>query len=137
MNIGQKVRIKNHDDLPEDLRTQKTRGVAGLEAEIIDCLRSEAERITRYKLRLTGAKTVPLMLFTEEALELVEDEEPADYYHEIDYLDNLVLVRFYKEQNGKKVEVARSHGHIIHAGAQGIAQATSYAMRRLWEQLKG
>lgn len=137
MNIGQRVRIKNHDDLPAELRTQKTRGLAGLEAEIIDCLRSQAEQATRYKLRLTGPRTIPVMLFPEEALELIEDEEPADYYHEIEYLDNLVLVRFYKTQNGKTVEVARGHGHIIHTGAQGVAQATSYAMRRIWKQLNG
>lgn len=136
MNINDIVRIKNYDDLPEEAQTQKMKNLAGMEAEIIDRLYSETAQAYFYAIRLTGAKTVPSMFFPETALELVENE-PAEYRHEIEYLDNLVLVRFYDVKGDKQTEIARGHGHIIHAGAAGVAQATSYAMRRIWNQLGG
>lgn len=136
MNINDIVRIKNFDELPEEVQTQKLKNLAGQEAEIVDRLYSESRQEYSYILRLTGAKTVPAMVFPEAALELVENE-PAQYYHHIEYLENLVLVRFYEVKDGKQTEIARGHGHIIHTGAAGIAQATSYAMRRIWNQLGG
>ncbi len=136
MNIGQFVKIKDFDQLPMGLQTQKFRGLAGFEAEIIDRLYSEAAGNYVYTLRLTGAKTVPVMTFPEEALEVVE-EDPAEYIHEIEYLDHVVLVVFYEVKNGKKTELARGHGHIIHKGALGVAQAASYAMRQIYSQFGG
>lgn len=133
MNIGQIVKIKKYDQLPARMQTQKFRGLAGFEAEIIDRLYSEANQAYGYRLQLTGAKTVPVTIFPEEALEIVE-VDPVEYVHEIEYLDNVVLVIFYEVKNGKKTELARGHGHIIHEGAQGIAQAASYAMKRCYDQ---
>lgn len=49
--------------------------------------------------------------------------------------DNLVIGVIYEIQHGVKTEVARGHGHIIHAGALGIVQATSYAFREAWRAL--
>lgn len=134
MNIGQIVKIKNFDDLPMHLQTQKYRGLAGFGAEIIDRLYSEVSQTFVYTLRLTGAKTIPAMSFPEEALEVVVDD-PAEYTHEIEYLDGVVLAIFYEIKNGKKTEIARGHGHIIHEGALGIAQATSYAMKQIYYQI--
>lgn len=137
MNIGQIVKIKDYDQLPMGLQTQKFRGLAGFEAEIIDRLYSEASGNYVYTLRLTGAKTVPVMVFPEEALEDVPAEDPVEYTHKIEYLDNVVLVVFYEVKNGQKTELARGHGHIIHKGALGVAQATSYAMRQIYSQFGG
>ena len=134
MNIGQIVKIKEFDQLPMGLQTQKFKGLAGFEAEIIDRLYSEAAENYVYTLRLTGARTVPVMVFPEDALEIVE-EDPTEYTHEIEYLDNVVLVIFYEVKKGKKTELARGHGHIIHEGALGVAQAASYAMKRCYDQL--
>ena len=134
MNIGQIVKIKKFNKLPENMQTAKFKGLAGFEAEIIDRLYSETDQAYNYRLRLTGAKTIPVQIFPEEALELVV-EEPAEYRHEIEYLDKVVLVIFYEIKNGKKTEIARGHGHIIHEGAQGIAQAASYAMKLCYYQL--
>lgn len=134
MNIGQIVKIKKYDQLPPELQTQKFKGLAGFEGEIIDRLHSEALQTYVYTLRLTGAKTIPTMLFPEDALLELAEEDPVEYTHEIEYLDNVVLVIFYEVKNGKKTELARGHGHIIHKGAQGIAQAASYAMKRCYDQ---
>lgn len=136
MNIGQLVKIKEFDKMPADLRGPKLESMAGFKAEIIDRLYSEAAGGYVYALRLTGAKTVPSMMFPESVLESI-GEDPATYYHEIRYLDDVVLVILYEAKNGKETEIARGHGHIIHEGAKGVAQAASYAMKRCYEALLG
>lgn len=71
-----------------------------------------------------------------EPAEITQAEPPAKYYHEITYLDNLVLVVLYEATEAGPVEIARSHGRIIHEGAAGIAQATSYAMKGVWYKIQ-
>lgn len=70
-----------------------------------------------------------------------EEIEPYDdnvtYCHEFDYLDNVVVARFYEVRDDVKKEIGRGHGHIIHEGAIGIAQASSYALKRIYESLNG
>lgn len=135
--LGQKVKIKELADLPAEMQNRTYAGMAGAYAEIVDALYSEAKKALVYKVRLTASKTIPVANFPEEALRAVEERRVAQYAHEIEYLDNLVLVRFYKLQDGKKVEIARGHGHIIHTGDMGVAQAASYAFKRIFEQLIG
>lgn len=62
-------------------------------------------------------------------------EPPAKYYHEITYLDKVVLVVLYEATEDGPVEIARGHGHIIHEGARGITQATSYALKKIWYKM--
>lgn len=61
---------------------------------------------------------------------------PSRYFHEITYLDNVVLVVLYEATESGRVEIARGHGHIIHEGAAGVTQATSYALKRIWWQIR-
>lgn len=70
-----------------------------------------------------------------EPAETTEAAPPSRYYHEITYLDHVVLVVLYEATEAGPVELARAHGHIVHEGAAGIAQATSYAMKRVWFKL--
>lgn len=63
----------------------------------------------------------------ENELELIE---PDSYFIKTDIADNVVVVIIYSERNGVQTEVCRGHGHIIHEGAVGIAQACAYAARR-------
>lgn len=67
-----------------------------------------------------------------EPAEITQATPPNRYYHEIEYLENVVLVVLYEATEAGPVELARAHGHIIHEGAEGIAQATSYAMKGIW-----
>lgn len=62
---------------------------------------------------------------------------PLPYFHEITYMDDLVLVVLYEATEDGPKELARSHGHIIHEGVEGIAQAASYAMRGVWCKVQG
>ena len=69
--------------------------------------------------------------------ETTEAAPPNRYWHEITYLDNAVLVVLYEATEDGPKELARAHGHIIHEGADGIAQAASYAMRLIWFKIHG
>lgn len=137
-NIGQKVIIKDWDSLPAHLQNRAAvGGCCGFEAEIVDRLYSEATHTYNYKLQLTGAKTSPVRLFPAEALDLVEEKPPREYVHEITYLDDVVVAVFYEvDEHGIKTEIARGHGHIIHEGAFGIAQAASYALKKICYSLE-
>lgn len=136
--IGQKVVVKEWDQLPAHLQNRATvGGLCGFEAEIIDRLYSEATHTYNYKLRLTGAKTCPARLLPAEALDPVEEKLPREYVHEITYLDDVVVAVFYGiDEDGNKTEIARGHGHIIHEGAFGVAQAASYALKRIRDEVE-
>ena len=62
-----------------------------------------------------------------EEKEFERVESPA-YRCDVEIADNVVVVRLLDASGD---EVARGHGHIIHEGALGIAQAVSYASRRV------
>ena len=72
-----------------------------------------------------------------EPAEITEAAPPNRYWHAITYLENVVLVVLYEATEAGHVELARAHGHIIHEGADGIAQAASYAMRLIWFKIHG
>jgi hypothetical protein len=70
-----------------------------------------------------------------EPAEITLAAPPAKYYHEIEYLENIVLVILYEATEDGPVEIARGHGRIIHEGAKGITQATSYALKKIWYKM--
>lgn len=137
-NIGQKVVVKEWDQLPAHLQSRAAiGGLCGFKAEIIDKLYSEATHTYAYKIRLTGAQTEPVRTFPAEAFDPVAEKPPREYVHEITYLDDVVVAVFYEvDESGHKTEIARGHGHIIHEGALGIAQAASYALKRIYLDLE-
>lgn len=54
-----------------------------------------------------------------------------EYSVSVDVLDNVVVATIYEvDENGTR-EVAKGHGHTIHLGLLGVAQALSYASRRI------
>ena len=57
---------------------------------------------------------------------------------DINLLDGVVVAIMYEEyEDGRKVELCRGHGHQIHRNAVGLAQAASYAMKRLYTSMNG
>lgn len=54
---------------------------------------------------------------------------------ETEVAENVVIGVIYEVVDGQKVEMCRGHGHIIHEGAEGIAQACSYAYRKAFEKI--
>lgn len=55
------------------------------------------------------------------------------YRWEVFQADNdVVTAVMYETVNGVEREVDRKHGHVIHHGAIGFAQAASYAMKKIY-----
>lgn len=72
----------------------------------------------------------------EDELELVP-EKNYSMAVQIDVAENVVIATLYEETEIVKSPLAKGHGHIIHAGELGIAQAASYACKKLYESLGG
>lgn len=103
-------------------------GCGGL--TVCDRLYSEATKTYSYKLR-DGAN-VYKRFFEEDEIEYdtrSDDDEDDEYSIEATVADNVVICIL---KNSRGREVRRGHGHIIHAGEVGIAQALSYAASRLY-----
>ena len=133
-NIGDRVRIKKYQDLPKELG----RGCAklcGKEGEIMDKLRSSAKGYTVYKICFDGCGHPSSIDFPAAALDLAKDVDKKTYSYEFEILENVVIARFYETSNDRKVELKRGHGHIIHEGELGIAQAASYALKKIYHKL--
>lgn len=59
------------------------------------------------------------------------------YTYEIEHVDNTVVARLYEVKGDVKTEIAIGHGHIMHEGVLGVAQAASYALKRIYMNLGG
>ena len=69
-------------------------------------------------------------LIDENRIVRIQD---VTYKFKFEYLENLVVARFYEgHEDGTQVEIGKGHGHIFHDGALGIAQAASYALKKLY-----
>lgn len=69
----------------------------------------------------------------EEDLELKRTQ--PEFKVETEIADNVVIGIIYEVIDGKKFEVCRGHGHIIHEGVEGIAQACSYAFKKAFAEV--
>lgn len=72
-------------------------------------------------------------LYAEDQLELAPI--PIDYTWEAHIDGNVAVVTMMATQGDKTWVFARGHAHIIHDGEVGMAQAISYAARRMFETL--
>ena len=135
-NIGQKVRIKPYEQLPNEFRNNGISKLAGKDCIIVDKLYSEKKGCTIYKVRLDGKLFPSVVEFTEECLDLIRFD--SEYSYEFEFLENLVVARLYRvEASGKKTEIEKGHGHIFHDGVEGIAQASSYALKKIYQKING
>ena len=77
-----------------------------------------------------------VQLFAEEELEPVS-KKGYSMDIKIDIASNVVIATLYEETDDAKSPLAKGHGHMIHEGATGVAQAASYACKKLYESLGG
>lgn len=133
--IGDRVRIKNYDTIPEEYRSRGLARMSGNLGYIEDVFYSEANQCDLYAIKFDNFENSQ-KLYREETLEEVDESVTYDY--EFEFLENLVVARLYEvHEDGSKVEIAKGHGHIFHDGAVGIAQASSYALKRLYYKMTG
>lgn len=132
--IGDRVRVRDYEGFPEHMKNAACAKVAGKVGNIIDALWSYSNNCTIYKLQLDGYDRPSKVAFTEGSFDLFEEEAQVakTYTYEIECLENLVIARMYEVVGDEKTEIAKGHGHVFHDGAFGIAQAASYALKRIW-----
>lgn len=136
-NIGERVRIRACEDMPESIRKGWIAKNQGKDGEIVDKLWSAAMDQMVYCIRFDGSATPSRTFFTEGTFDRISDLVKVSYVYEFDNLDNVVVARFYEvDADGNKTEIAKGHGHLIHTGALGIAQASAYALKRIWKDLE-
>jgi hypothetical protein len=145
-NIGDRIMVKEYEDIPQEnkvksagddfrLFTTRKASLCGQHGEVVDRYYSEALGCYGYKLKFDGSPRPSLALFDGDSLIPEEQEEEAGYHFEFDILENLVSARFYEDKGDKTSLICRGHGHIFHDGAVGVAQAASYALKRILEKL--
>lgn len=75
-------------------------------------------------------------LFPEGELEAAQAKEYSMDI-KIDIAQNVVIATLYESVGDKMMPICKGHGHLIHDGEVGIAQAASYACNRLWRRIGG
>ena len=140
-NIGDTVIIKQPEEIVDRSRgncyawTKRKGNTAGEIGTIADKMYSEAESIFLYRICIEGETRIRSAFYTEEDFEHYIVETKQDYSIDCEILENLAVVRIYKDDDGEKKEIGRGHGHIFHEGDIGVVQAISYACKKAYEKL--
>lgn len=132
LKIGDRVRVKEYCDIPESLQSRGFARLCGEVGTISDKFYSEGQKCYVYSIEFDNFAT-SRKLWKAELLDMYD--EGVSYDYEFEYLDNVVVAILYEFREESKTEIARGHGHIIHEGAVGIAQAASYALKRIYYKL--
>lgn len=134
--IGDRVRVRQYEDIPEEARNRGLGKQAGKEGIISDILQSSIKNCVVYRITFDGCNMPSRTDFVEGTFDLVSKLDKPAYDFEFEYLENLVVARLYEYKDNHKKLVARGHGHIFHDGVLGIAQAASYALKKLYKFLE-
>ena len=134
-NIGERVVVRQYEDLPEEIKNKGLGKNAGKAGEVVDVMYSNARDCYLYKIRFDGCDVPSRTDFPSGALYILTEEAQPEYKYEFEFLENLVTARLYEVTEDSKTEIARGHGHIIHEGVLGIAQAASYAVKRIYMKI--
>lgn len=145
-NINDKVKVVDLDAIPAERRVKATAGnpalwsssksrLAGMVGEVVDKLYNEAYGCHVYKLKLDGFDKVSAALFVGDDLEeLPKPTAKSGLHFEVEILeDNVVVARML---DGDR-QLGIGHGHVFHAGALGIMQAASWAMKKCYDSMGG
>lgn len=134
--IGDRVKVKEYSDIPENYRTKGIARLHGKVGTVTDKLYSETNGDFLYRVHFDGYERPSNVLWTDKQLYILI-KKPIEYKFEFETCDNVVVARFYEMEEGSKTEIARGHGHIIHEGDLGIVQASSYALKKIYEKMNG
>lgn len=134
--IGDRVRVRQYEDLPEEIRHRGLGKSAGKDGTVVDVLWSGAKDCYVYRIQFDGVDTPSRTDFPEGSFDLISELERPTYSYELEFAENLVVARLYETVGDSKKMIARGHGHIFHDGALGIAQASSYALKKIYKFLE-
>lgn len=89
-----------------------------------------------YTYEVTNDQTAA-ELFSEDELAMVPEKKDYSMTIQIDIAQNVVIASLFEKDGDSLRPLAKGHGHMIHEGELGIAQAASYACKRLYESIGG
>ena len=113
-NIGDRVKSREHKRM----------------AVVMDKLYSNLHDDWMYTVKFDGSSVASTRPMTAEELEPIE---PKTYRWEVFQAgENVMVAVMYEIDGDTETEVARQHCHIMHDGLIGIAQAASYAMKKIY-----
>ena len=135
-NIGDRVIVRSFEEIPTESRTKALGRLSGCKGTIVDKLFSQSFDGFVYTIQFDDSANESKKLWTEDMLYLLVDI-PITYEYEFDYLEDVVVAKLYEVKGETKTEIERGHGHIIHEGVLGIAQAASYALKKIFEKMSG
>ena len=102
--------------------------------EVMDAFYSIRSEKWFYEVR--DYETMTDGTYGEENLELAPAKE-FSMDIKIDIANNVVIATMYESVGGVQKPIHKGHGHLIHEGEYGIAQAASYACMRLYKSMGG
>ena len=134
--IGDRVKVKEYADILESYRTKGVARLSGEVGTVVDKLYREGAGCFIYRVHFDGYDRPSYKMWTEHQLYVLLNI-PKEYKYEFENLDNVVIAIFYEVVGDTKTEIGRGYGHIIHEGSLGIAQASAYALKKIWLKMEG
>lgn len=140
--IGDKIRIKKWEDIPESRKTNEKDGVGsilwyksksrlcGMTGTIIDRMFSEQENEYLYRVKWDETGERSSSLFTSDVFCIANEMDEFRILTTLFY--NGVRITMV-DGNGK--EIASGFGKFFHNNEEGYAQAVSFAAKKLYENL--
>ena len=135
-DVGDRVKIKPYEDIPTESRSKGMARLCGKVGTITDKLFSEFLDEFVYIVHFDDMKIPSKKLWTEDCFWMLV-EQPTTYRYEFEFLNDVVIAKFIETKGDTETELGRGHGHMIHEGALGYAQAASYALKKIFEKMNG
>ena len=104
----------------------------GKSGKVVDKMYSEAYSQYFFEVEYEGTSN----LFQADDL-MEEVIEQAKYHYTIELHEGAVIAVLYETIGDSMREVSRNHGHVMHQGALGFAQAASYALKKIYTNMAG
>ena len=131
-SIGDRVRVRPYAALPEEAKSKATATLCSKDGEIVDTVYSNAKHRLYYVLHIDGFERPSSKMFTEDSIDLIPEEVKPTYRYDFSFLENVVVASLIEiDGDGNETELAKGHGHHLHDGAYGIAQAASWALKKI------
>ena len=98
-------------------------------AVVEDVLYSNKTDDWMYTVKFDGCTVANTRPMSADELRTVA---PKTYRYEVFQAEDVMTAVMYEIDGDIEREVDRQHGHIIHSGVIGVAQAASYAMKKIY-----
>lgn len=134
--LNDRVAVKEYKSLPKHLRNKGIAKLSGKQGTIVNKLFDPNVADFVYVIQFDEKNAPSSVLWTQDQLYILI-AIPTEYKVEIEVAENVVIATLWEIKDDSKQIISKNHGHIIHEGALGVAQATSFACKRMFERVGG